>query len=203
MDAVTVLKADHRSVERLFKEFEAAGGRAFAAQATIVSQIISAMSVHAEIEESVFYPAVARAVAQTKATVLESLEEHLGAKRLLADLGKMEPTDERFHAKVTVLIGEVRHHVRKEEHHLFPKVADRLSRERLEELGEQLLHAKAAASSRPLPRAPASRPRHTVVGPASGTTDGAKDAGEHLPLNVNFSPRARRRRLPSTRPLEP
>src|ERR1700678_2152085 len=127
MDAIALLQADHRSVEKLFKEFEGAGDRAFATKAKVVSEIIRELSVHAEIEELLFYPAASNAAAQTKSMVLEALEEHLGAKRLLADLEKMEATDERFDAKMTVLIEQVRHHVSEEEDDLFPKVADGLS----------------------------------------------------------------------------
>ena len=168
MDAIALLKADHRSVEQLFKQFETAGDRAFATKAKVVSEIIRELSVHAEIEESVFYPAAAKATTQTKSMVLESLEEHLGAKRILADLEEMEPTDERFDAKVTVLIEQVRHHVSEEEEDLFPKVADGLNPERLDELGDELEKAKAVVPTRPHPNAPDTPPDNAVAGLVSG-----------------------------------
>ena len=121
MDAIALLKADHRSVEKLFQEFESAGDRAFATKAKVVSEIIRALFVHAEIEELLFCPAASKAAAPTKSMVLESLEEHLGVKRLLADLEEMEPTDERFDAKVIVLIEQVRHHVSEEEDAFSPR----------------------------------------------------------------------------------
>ena len=151
MDAVALLTSDHQSVEKLFKEFESAGDRAIAAKARVVSEIITELSVHAGIEELLFYPAASKAATQTKSMVLESLEEHLAAKRLLADLEKMEPTDERFGAKVTVLIEQIRHHVSEEKDDLLPKVSDGLSQERLDELGDELEKAKSVVPTRPHP----------------------------------------------------
>ncbi len=180
MDAIALLKADHRSVEKLFKEFEAAGERAFATKAKVVSSIITELSVHADIEELLFYPAAAKAAAHTKPMVLESLEEHLSVKRLLADVEKMEASDERFDAKVTVLIEQVRHHVREEEDDLFPKVTSGLSPERLEELGDELDMARATAATHPHPHAPDTLPGKAVAGVVSGVIDRARDAAEHL-----------------------
>ena len=180
MDGIALLKADHRSVEKLFTEFERAGDRAYAAKAKIVSEIIKELSVHAEIEELVFYPAAAKAPTQTKSMVLESLEEHLSAKRLLADLEKMEPAEERFDAKVTVLIEQVRHHVREEEDDLFPQVADGLSESRLNELGRELEKAKAVVPTRPHPSAPDTPPGKATAGLVSGVVDRAKDLIDHV-----------------------
>jgi hemerythrin superfamily protein len=174
-NAIALLKADHRSVEKLFKEFESAGDRAFATKARLVSEIIKELSVHAEIEELLFYPAASKAARQTKSMVLESLEEHLAAKRLLADLEKMQPTDERYDAKVTVLIEQVRHHVSEEEEELFPKVANELSEARLNELGDKMEKAKAVVPTRPHPHAPDTPPGKAVAGLVSGVIDRAKD----------------------------
>ena len=180
MDAIALLKADHRSVEELFHQYENAGDRAFATKTKVVSEIIRELSVHAEIEESVFYPVAARAAAQTKSMILESLEEHLGVKRILADLEKMEPTDERFDAKATVLIEQVRHHVSEEEEDLFPRVSDGLSPERLAELGDQLDNAKSVVPTRPHPNAPDAAPGKVVAGLVSGVIDRAKDVVDHV-----------------------
>lgn len=175
MDAISLLKADHRTVEKLFKDFEKAGDRAYATKGKLVADIIEELSVHAGIEETVFYPAATRAVAKTKSMVLESLEEHLGAKRLLADLEKMDPDDERFEAKVTVLIEQIRHHVSEEEEDLFPQVAKALGEEHLRELGTELTEAKKVVPTRPHPRAPDTPPGNIVAGLVSGVVDRAKD----------------------------
>src|ERR1700722_494466 len=122
MDAITQLKADHKAVEALFKRFEKAGDGARAAKGDIADRIIEELSVHAAIEEQVFYPSVRREVEGVEDQVLESLEEHHIAKWVLSELDGMDPSDERFDAKVTVLIESVRHHVEEEEQDLFPAV---------------------------------------------------------------------------------
>ena len=84
--------------------------------------MIVALSVHAAIEEQVFYPEVRRAAPSLDDEVLEALEERHIVKWTLAELDSMTPKDERSQAKVTVLVESVRHHVREEERDLFPQV---------------------------------------------------------------------------------
>src|SRR5437868_3447418 len=122
MDAITLLRNDHKTVEGLFKKFEKAGSDAHKTQLDVVEKIIEELSVHASIEEQVFYPAIREQVPDTETDVLESLEEHHVVKWLLSELDGMDPEAERFHAKVMVLIENVRHHVEEEEQELFPQV---------------------------------------------------------------------------------
>ncbi|MDP9301673.1 MAG: hemerythrin domain-containing protein, partial [Actinomycetota bacterium] len=128
MDAITLLKQDHRAVEDLFKRFEQAGPRAYATKRKIVDRIIRELSIHAAIEEQIFYPAVRESLHETEDQVLESLEEHHLVKVTLAELESADPKDERFDAKVTVLIENVRHHVQEEEGEMFPEVWKKSSR---------------------------------------------------------------------------
>ena len=121
MDAITLLKNDHRSVQRLFKRFETAGPGALVEKREIVDRIIEELSVHAAIEEQVFYPVARATVPGTEDLALESLEEHHIVKWTLAELETMSADDERFDAKVTVLIESVRHHVEEEEHRVLPE----------------------------------------------------------------------------------
>ena len=88
----------------------------------LVDTMIEELSRHAEIEELVFYPAVRREVGDSESDVLEALEEHHVVKLVLRELDDLEPTDERFDAKVTVMMESVRHHVQEEEQTLFPEV---------------------------------------------------------------------------------
>ncbi len=113
MDAITLLKDDHRTVKALFRKFEQAGDRAYATKRKLVDRITEELSIHAAIEEQVFYPSVRHAIEATEDDVLESLEEHHIVKWTLSELEKMDPKDERFDAKVTVLIESVEHHMRK------------------------------------------------------------------------------------------
>ncbi len=175
MDAIKLLHEDHRAVEKLFKEFEAAGDRAHVTKANLVESLVEALSVHAAIEEQVFYPAARKAVSETNALVLESLEEHHIVKWLLSELDGMEPTDERFEPKTTVLIELVRDHVKEEEDDLFPEVSRGLGDVRLGELGQQLEVAKRTAPTRPHPVAADTPPYNVVGGLVLGVLDHARD----------------------------
>jgi hemerythrin-like domain-containing protein len=175
MDAITMLKDDHKTVEQLFKRFEKAGPRAYVEKRDIVDRIIDELSVHAAIEEQLFYPVARATVPGTEDLALESLEEHGVAKWVLADLEKMSPEDERFDAKVKVLIESVRHHIEEEEQDLFPKVRDELGRNDLSELGEAMAKAKAVAPTHPHPRSPDTPPANFVVGTAAGIVDRVGD----------------------------
>jgi len=171
MDAITLLKDDHKTVEQLFRRYEKAGDRAHAEKRNIVERFTEALSVHAAIEEQLFYPVVRATVPGTEDMALESLEEHHIVKWVLSELEHMEPEDERFDAKVTVLIENVRHHVKEEEQDFFPKVRDELGRDALSHLGDAMVEAKKTAPTRPHPRSPDSPPGNVVVGAAVGVVD--------------------------------
>ena len=139
MDATKLLKEDHDEVRALFKEYEKAGDRAHATKAKLFEQIREALTVHAEIEEEIFYPAVKAARSEeAKDEVREAVEEHKIVKTLLKELEKMEPSDEQFDAKMTVLQESVDHHATEEEKEMFKQARKNLSGDRLEELGEEM-----------------------------------------------------------------
>ena len=175
MDAITLLKTDHKTVEKLFKAFEKAGDRAVKTKADTVKSIIEELSVHAAIEEQIFYPAVRSDVPDTNDEVLEALEEHHIVKWVLSELESMDPTDERFDAKVTVLIENVRHHVEEEETELFPTVRKALGRKRLTELGDAMEAAKKTAPTRPHPRGSDTPPGNVVQGVVAGAADKVRE----------------------------
>jgi hemerythrin superfamily protein len=183
MDAIAVLERDHREVERLFREFEKLTERAQKAKQKVVMKIIRELAVHAAVEEMFFYPAVrtaalkanTRGLRDTADTVLESLEEHHVVKWTLSELEKMKPEDERFDAKVMVLMESVRHHVEEEREDLFPKARRLLGDDALLQLGEQIERAKKFAPTRPHPRAPDEPPGNLVAATIAAVTDRAKD----------------------------
>jgi hemerythrin superfamily protein len=152
MDAITLLKDDHRTVEALFKRFEKAGDRAFTLKRTLVDRIIEELSKHAAIEEELFYPTTRATVPGVDDMVLESIQEHHIVKWVLSELEHMNPHEESFDAKVTVLIENVRHHVEEEEGDYFPKVRKELGRKKLSELGDAMGVAKTNAPTHPHPR---------------------------------------------------
>jgi hemerythrin superfamily protein len=180
MDAISLLKDDHQTVERLFKRFEKTSDRATVERRRIVDEIIKELSIHAEIEETIFYPAVRQAVPPSEEMVLESLEEHHVVKWVLSELEGMAPDAERFEAKVTVLIENVRHHVEEEESDLFPKVRRALTRTALDNMGEAMARAKTIAPTRPHPRSPDTPPGNIVTGVVAAALDRARDAGQEL-----------------------
>lgn len=113
------LKQDHRTVEGLFKQFEdASDGRT---RSSIMRKIAQALSVHAQIEEEIFYPA-ARQEMGDHDLLNEAQVEHESVKRLIAEIEGMRPSEKLYKAKVTVLQGYVKHHVKEEERELFPLV---------------------------------------------------------------------------------
>jgi len=134
MSAIDMLSADHREVEDLFEEFESA--KSPAKKREIFETIADKLAVHAAIEEKHFYPAAKSE--DTEELLLESVEEHLSVKRVIADLLKLDEADETFEAKVTVLKEQIEHHVEEEEGELFPQVEDSLDETTLEALEQEM-----------------------------------------------------------------
>jgi hemerythrin superfamily protein len=112
LDAVALLKADHRQVEQWFSQFKKANSASKKQQ--LASNICDALTVHTSIEEEIFYPAFLEATAD-KDMHHEAIVEHAGAKTLIAQIEKMSPSDDYFDAKVTVLSEMIKHHVKEEE----------------------------------------------------------------------------------------
>lgn len=151
MDGIVLLKEDHKKVEALFKEFEKAKDTASPATLrSLVDKMINELVTHAYIEETIFYPAAKAGVPETGEHILEAVEEHHVVAWLLSELLNMEAADESFNAKVTVMIENVRHHVKEEEKEWFPEVRKALGRNRLVELAEQMQAARAKAPADPL-----------------------------------------------------
>ena len=178
MDAITLLKADHRTVDDLFKRFERTGPGSANTRRDLIERVVRELSVHAEIEETVFYPGVRRGAPDLAPVVLAALEEHHVVKWTLSELDGMDPAHERFEAKAFVLIENVRTHVDEEENDFFPLVREHIGRRELAELGDALAAAKRLAPTRPHPRSPDEPPGNVVTGAVSAVLDRARDAGE-------------------------
>jgi len=118
-DALSLLRADHKSVANLFAEYEKT--RSIARKKALVADICLALSVHAQIEEEIFYPAV-RAALKDRSLVPEATVEHAGVKDLIAQLKGVEPDGDMYDAKVKVLSEYVKHHVKEEQTEMFPKI---------------------------------------------------------------------------------
>ncbi|HEY1587720.1 MAG TPA: hemerythrin domain-containing protein [Polyangia bacterium] len=135
MNAIDMLKQDHRMVEQLFDEIEATNDATEREELFI--ELADALAVHSAIEENIFYPACKNE--DTEETLLEALEEHLAAKRLLADLLDMDPMDEVFMAKINVLKESILRHVEEEEEEILPEARRLLGDDMLMALGNEMI----------------------------------------------------------------
>ena len=149
-DALVLLKADHKELRKVFSDFEKAGENAHAAKGKLVDKMIELLTVHTYVENEVMYPRVRALLPDLEDDVLESYEEHHVADLLVVELAALKPTAERFTAKTTVLIENVRHHMDEEEQDWFPKVREGLGRKQLQELGARMNEKRDSA-----PRSPA------------------------------------------------
>lgn len=134
MDAIKLLKSQHAEVKALFGRYEKTDDDA--TRQDIFEKVADALAAHSAIEEKIFYPSVY--VGPLKAELRAAVEEHLAAKRVIADLLKLKPEDEQFDAKMKVLRDEIEHHVEEEEGTLFPQVEQSFVSVELESLGERM-----------------------------------------------------------------
>ena len=123
-DACDLLDADHKAVKKMFKDYDALmesrGRTAAQKKMDLARQICNELSVHAQVEEEIFYPAL-RAVLKDKDLLAEAEVEHATAKDLIAQIQAATEADEMFDAKVTVLGEYIDHHVKEERTEMFPK----------------------------------------------------------------------------------
>jgi hemerythrin superfamily protein len=145
-DAIALLKADHRQVEDWFEQFEKS--RTDDRKRDLATRICSALRVHTQIEEEIFYPAFYEATGEDDLHH-EAIIEHDGSKKLIAEIESSGPGEEYYDARVTVLSEMIKHHVKEEEQRdgMFAKA--RGSRMDLVALGERLAERKAELESSP------------------------------------------------------
>jgi hemerythrin superfamily protein len=140
MDALELLKTDHKNVKELFKKAEAS--KKPKQQKQLFEQIKAELETHTHIEETVFYPAIAKKE-DLKDMVAESLEEHKQVKTLLREMESLASDSEKFEPKLKVLMENVEHHaVEEEEGKMFPKIRKIMNAASLEKLGKALEAAK-------------------------------------------------------------
>ena len=134
MNAIDLLKQQHDEVEDLFEQLEDASSDG--QKLALFQQLADNLAAHAAIEEKIFYPAAY--AKQTEDLLREAVEEHLGVKRIIADLLALAPDDETFDAKIKVLKEQVEHHVEEEEGELFKAARKELGATELKRLGAEM-----------------------------------------------------------------
>ena len=139
MNAIELLKDDHRTVERLFQKVKAdtEGDK----HKELFVQIKAELDAHTHIEETIFYPRL-KQESELEDIVLEGIEEHHQAKMFLRELAKLSDDSEKFEPKLKVLMEDITHHVQEEEGEMFPDVEKILGAEELEKLGAEMAKEK-------------------------------------------------------------
>jgi len=136
MDPIQLLKRQHREVEALFKKIDKA--RSAEPRRALLAELAANLKLHMAIEEEIFYPAVQQLpVKKAEDMTLEAYEEHAVVKLVLAELPGVDPEDDRFDAKMTVLSELIEHHVDEEEDEMF-KTAKKLGTAELNALGDRM-----------------------------------------------------------------
>lgn len=139
-DAIAMLTADHKKVKQLFAKFDKLKEAGTDDEKSdVVATICNELKIHTTIEEEIFYPAVRKAI-DDEDLMNEALVEHAGAKDLIEQLEGVDPGDELYDAKVTVLGEQIDHHVREEEGDMFPKA--KKAKVDTDALGAKMLNRK-------------------------------------------------------------
>lgn len=136
MDALVMLREEHKAIKRMFREFERG-------DLTVVADFCRELMIHSDMEEAVLYPAIREAVADSKDLVMEGIEEHHEVKLLIGELNVMTPDEDHYKAKATVVRENSEHHFGEEEDDMFPKIRKAMGRNRLIELGAQMAEYRA------------------------------------------------------------
>jgi iron-sulfur cluster repair protein YtfE (RIC family) len=138
--AVAMLTADHQKVKDLFEEYDSAAEAS--ERKTIAEQIFNELEIHTQLEEDIFYPAVAKKGGkEPKKLVAEARKEHKKVKQLIASLRKLEASEDKYDEIFQELMENVEHHVREEEKELFPIAESELGGE-VENLGAKMQEEK-------------------------------------------------------------
>jgi vacuolar-type H+-ATPase subunit I/STV1 len=162
-DALTLIKTDHEEAKALFARFLDSSTPS-AQRRSALAQVLDALTIHTNMEEQIFYPALRKAGgSDEKNSVLEAFEEHASAKDLIAKIRALPPRDETLTAKVIVLKEMIEHHVEEEESQIFSE-ARRVLGKKLEALGAEMQRFKDRAK-----RGENSGRTKTTTGKSSGT----------------------------------
>ena len=149
-DAIALLKADHREVEKLFKKYQGLGERALKTKGTTIQKICTDLQVHDVLERELLYPMTQSVDGKL---TNHALEEHDEVNKLIEEIKGTEPDDERMEGLMEKLISDVKDHVKEEEKELFPELQSAVEKEILKETGRQMADLKKQLTSKKKTRA--------------------------------------------------
>lgn len=176
-DAIELLTGQHREVEQMWTQLQAAHASGSDVQNQLAEQIVTMLSQHDAIETQFLYPELRSAgAAQGQQLSDHSLEEHQEVREMLSAVDGRDVSDESVYSTLSACISAVTAHVAEEEQEIFPLLRQSCSAERLNELGQQMTAALAMAPTHPHPTTPNSKVGATVAGAVTGIMDKARDA---------------------------
>ena len=145
MDIIEMLKQDHQEAAAMMDRIESAGAGDPSVM-TVFTQLKEALTLHTQIEEQIFYPAL-RNNDETEDQIEESFEEHQEVKDLLSQMSGMQGDNDEFMSLMSELRDAIEHHVEEEENELFPQAQQILGGSRLQEMGQQMMQMKQGKSA--------------------------------------------------------
>jgi hemerythrin superfamily protein len=179
MDAIELLKHDHRMVEQLFRDYHAALSET--QRRGVVELVVRELSKHAALEELMVYPLAKKVLPEGGPEIDRHLSEHMAVKETLLALDRHTTPDDRTDELMRELRKEVEEHVREEEDELMPRLRAAVRQEDLDELGRMLDQAKRTAPTRPHPHAPDEPPALTLAAPLAAAYDRFRDRLQRRP----------------------
>ena len=146
MNAVDILTKDHREVDALIAELEQADEKSSGSDGyrNTFERLVSALAVHMQAEEQIFYPAM-RQFQEEEDMVVEAYDEHNLVKGLLVQMNELEPSSPEFQENLKQVKAGIEHHVTEEEGEMFPDAQEKLGETRLSEMGERIMELKNQA----------------------------------------------------------
>ncbi|WP_129311429.1 hemerythrin domain-containing protein [Streptomyces sp. L2] len=179
MDALEVLKHDHRMVEQVFRDYDSAASDR--QRRGVVELLVRELSQHAALEEMLVYPLARKVLPDGEQEIDEHLDEHMAVKKTLLALDKLDEGDRRTDDLVASLRRDVEEHIREEEGVLMPRLREAVPQQDLDELGELIGKAKQSAPTRPHPNAPTAPPALTLAAPLAAAYDRLRDRLQQRP----------------------
>ena len=173
MNVIQLLEKDHQEVDELFRRVNLSEKPDSIDELT--RQIVHDLSVHAAVEEQFVYPLIRAKVEGGNAKADEAIEEHQQAKRLLADLEKLDAGSAEHGKAMQELIETIRHHVEEEEGEVFPELRASVDDGTLDKLGTLVEQAKKVVPTHPHPLVPGTATAQLVAGPWAATVDKVRD----------------------------